>query len=52
MFWQIFLLISKFTHMILGVSTPHPTLPPHPPRPSIPCVSPHPALTHSFPISC
>lgn len=28
MFWQIFLLISKFTHMILGVSTPQSFPPP------------------------
>ena len=28
MFWQIFLLISKFTHMVLGISTPQNFPPP------------------------
>ena len=28
MFWQVFLLISKFMHMVLGVSTPQSFPPP------------------------
>ena len=28
MFWQIFMLISKFTHMVLGIATPQNFPPP------------------------
>lgn len=38
MFWQIFSLISRFTHLLLGIGTPQKFPPPLPPKEELECI--------------